>query len=122
MSIHTLELELEAGRLVILDVEGFPIQRHWYLVTCTGKRLPRGAGILRLPDGRGCRDADAAWQSVMRRAVFSPVFVCWSQVPVARFRHCKRPTASGNFRSPVTTATCLVSAILAVACESPGKW
>ena len=25
---------------VILDVEGFPIQRYWYLVTCTGKRLP----------------------------------------------------------------------------------
>lgn len=40
VSIHTLELELEAGRLVILDVEGFPILRHWYLVTCTGKRLP----------------------------------------------------------------------------------
>ncbi|MCB1786220.1 MAG: LysR family transcriptional regulator [Gammaproteobacteria bacterium] len=40
VSIHTLELELEAGRLVILDVEGFPIQRHWYLVTCRGKRLP----------------------------------------------------------------------------------
>jgi DNA-binding transcriptional LysR family regulator len=40
VSIHTLELELEAGRLVILDVEGFPIQRHWYVVTSTGKRLP----------------------------------------------------------------------------------
>ncbi len=40
VSIHTLELELEAGRLVILDVEGFPIQRHWYLVTSKGKRLP----------------------------------------------------------------------------------
>lgn len=40
VSIHTLELELEAGRLVTLDVEGFPIERYWYLVTCTGKRLP----------------------------------------------------------------------------------
>lgn len=39
VSIHTLELELEAGRLVILDAEGFPIQRHWYLVTGRGKRL-----------------------------------------------------------------------------------
>jgi len=40
VSIHTLELELEAGRLVLLDVDGFPIQRHWYLVTRRGKRLP----------------------------------------------------------------------------------
>lgn len=40
VSVHTLELELEAGRLIVLDVEGFPIQRHWYLVRCKGKRLP----------------------------------------------------------------------------------
>ena len=39
VSIHTLELELEAGRLVLLDVDGFPIQRHWYLVMRRGKRL-----------------------------------------------------------------------------------
>jgi DNA-binding transcriptional LysR family regulator len=40
VSVHTLELELEAGRLIVLDVTGFPIQRHWYLVHCKGKRLP----------------------------------------------------------------------------------
>lgn len=40
VSIHTLELELEARRLVVLDVEGFPIERHWYLVNAKGKRLP----------------------------------------------------------------------------------
>lgn len=38
-SIHTLELELETGRLALLDVEGFPIVRHWYLVSRKGKRL-----------------------------------------------------------------------------------
>lgn len=38
-SIHTLELELETGRLVMLDVEDFPIQRHWFLVQRKGKRL-----------------------------------------------------------------------------------
>lgn len=38
VSVHTLELELEAGRLVILDVEGFPIMRHWHLVHLRGKR------------------------------------------------------------------------------------
>lgn len=38
-SIHTLELELETGRLVVLDVEDFPIRRQWYLVSRKGKRL-----------------------------------------------------------------------------------
>ncbi|MDD3609390.1 MAG: LysR family transcriptional regulator [Halothiobacillaceae bacterium] len=38
-SVHTLEMELETGRLVVLDVEGFPIMRHWYLVHRKGKRL-----------------------------------------------------------------------------------
>lgn len=39
VSIHTLELELETRRLSILDVTGFPIVRHWYVVQRAGKRL-----------------------------------------------------------------------------------
>ncbi len=39
VSIHTLELELETNRLVILDVESFPIMRQWYIVHLEGKRL-----------------------------------------------------------------------------------
>jgi len=39
VSIHTIELELETKRLVILDVEDFPIMRHWYLVHRKDKRL-----------------------------------------------------------------------------------
>lgn len=39
VSIHTLTLELEVGRLVLLDVQGFPILRHWYVVHRKGKRL-----------------------------------------------------------------------------------
>jgi len=39
VSIHTLELELETGRLQIVDVEDFPIMRHWHIVQRTGKRL-----------------------------------------------------------------------------------
>ncbi len=39
VSVHTLELELETGRLAILDVEEFPILRHWYVVYRKGKRL-----------------------------------------------------------------------------------
>ena len=46
-SIHTLELELETGRLVILDVEDFPILRHWYLVQRKGKRLSVVASTFR---------------------------------------------------------------------------
>lgn len=43
VSIHTVELELEANRLITLDIECFPILRHWYVVHRQGKRLPRVA-------------------------------------------------------------------------------
>jgi DNA-binding transcriptional LysR family regulator len=43
VSTHTIELELETGRLVVLDVEGFPILRKWYLVYRRGKRLSPAA-------------------------------------------------------------------------------
>jgi len=39
VSLHTIELELETGRLRVLDVEGFPLLRKWYLVYRKGKRL-----------------------------------------------------------------------------------
>ncbi|RKZ96531.1 MAG: LysR family transcriptional regulator [Gammaproteobacteria bacterium] len=39
VSHHTLELELALDRLEVLDVESFPIMRHWYLVHREGKRL-----------------------------------------------------------------------------------
>ncbi|MGD8908227.1 MAG: LysR family transcriptional regulator [Chromatiales bacterium] len=34
---------LETGRLVVLDVQGFPLQRHWYMVYRKGKRLSPAA-------------------------------------------------------------------------------
>ena len=39
VSAHTVRLELETGKLRILDIEHFPILRHWYLVHREGKRL-----------------------------------------------------------------------------------
>jgi DNA-binding transcriptional LysR family regulator len=39
LSIHTLEMELQLERLVILNVEGLPILKDWYLVHRPGKRL-----------------------------------------------------------------------------------
>jgi DNA-binding transcriptional LysR family regulator len=56
VSLHTAGLELEMGRLVVLDVEGFPILRQWYVVHRRGKRLSQVAQAFRehvLREGRG---------------------------------------------------------------------
>lgn len=47
VSLHTIELELETGRLAMLDVEGFPVIRQWYLVYRRGKRLSPTARAFR---------------------------------------------------------------------------
>ena len=39
LSRHTLALEGDASQFTILDVEGFPIKRHWYVVYPAGKQL-----------------------------------------------------------------------------------
>jgi DNA-binding transcriptional LysR family regulator len=39
LSLHTLTLEGPDGPVAILDVEGFPIMRQWYLVYPKGKEL-----------------------------------------------------------------------------------
>ncbi len=39
LSIHSLALEGTSGPIQVLDVEGFPILRKWYLVYPRGKRL-----------------------------------------------------------------------------------
>ncbi len=43
VSIHTLEMELALGRLVVLNVEGFPILKDWYIVHRSGKRFSAAA-------------------------------------------------------------------------------
>ncbi len=43
ISRHSIELELETGRLAILDAEHFPILRHWYIVHRKNKRLSGAA-------------------------------------------------------------------------------
>jgi DNA-binding transcriptional LysR family regulator len=61
LSRVTLEQELELKRLAILDVEDFPIMRHWYVVHRRGKRLSAAAeafkefllkGTANLPPGQ----------------------------------------------------------------------
>lgn len=61
VSIHTLEMEFKLGRLAVLDVEGFPILKNWYVVHREGKRfssaaqafkefvLGKGAKLIKIP-------------------------------------------------------------------------
>jgi DNA-binding transcriptional LysR family regulator len=41
LSAHALRQELALGSLVVLDVEGFPVMRQWYVVHRRDRRLPR---------------------------------------------------------------------------------
>lgn len=40
ISLHAIGLEVEAGRLAVLDVVDFPVRRQWYVVHRRGKHLP----------------------------------------------------------------------------------
>jgi LysR family transcriptional regulator, low CO2-responsive transcriptional regulator len=40
LSAHTISRELQAGSLSVLDVQGFPLMLHWYVVHRKNKRLP----------------------------------------------------------------------------------
>jgi LysR family transcriptional regulator, low CO2-responsive transcriptional regulator len=43
LSLHSIELELETGRLAMLNVEHFPLLRHWFVVHRSSKRLSGAA-------------------------------------------------------------------------------
>lgn len=65
VSIHTLEMELTLKRLAVLNVEGFPILKDWYLVHRAGKRfsaaaeafkefvLDKAGNIIQIPQAEG---------------------------------------------------------------------
>jgi LysR family transcriptional regulator, low CO2-responsive transcriptional regulator len=40
LSTHTISLELQLGRLAVLNVEGFPVMHNWHVVQRRTKRLP----------------------------------------------------------------------------------
>lgn len=40
LSAHTIGLELQAGSLTVLDVQGFPLMLNWYVVHLKNKHLP----------------------------------------------------------------------------------
>ncbi|WP_457673825.1 LysR family transcriptional regulator [Thiolapillus sp.] len=39
MSAHNLRLELDSGKICILDVKGFPLRRHWFAVHASNRKL-----------------------------------------------------------------------------------
>ena len=47
VSLHTIELEKEVGRLKVLDVNNFPIKQHWNIIYRKGKRLSAAAESFR---------------------------------------------------------------------------
>lgn len=47
VSNHALELELALKRLTVLDVDAFPILRHWYVVHRQGKRFSKIAQVFK---------------------------------------------------------------------------
>jgi DNA-binding transcriptional LysR family regulator len=47
LSSHTIGLDLMAGDLVVLDVQGFPAMLNWYLVHNRTKRLPPAAAAFK---------------------------------------------------------------------------
>ena len=44
---ESVAMELKNGDLVVLDVQGFPLQRQWYIVHVKGRRLSLAANALR---------------------------------------------------------------------------
>ena len=54
ISRHTLDLELQTGRLVVLDVKGTPVMRQWHVAHLTKKRLsPTAAAFKRFVLSQG---------------------------------------------------------------------
>ncbi|MFO7603217.1 MAG: LysR family transcriptional regulator [Gammaproteobacteria bacterium] len=43
VSLYTVQAEIASGQLCVLDVQGFPLKRQWYLVHRKGKRLSPAA-------------------------------------------------------------------------------
>ena len=47
VSRWAIDLELRLGRLVVLDVIGFPIERRWSIVNLRSRHLSRAATLAR---------------------------------------------------------------------------
>lgn len=66
LSAHTVSRELQAGSLRVLDVQGFPLQLHWYVVHRRTKRLPPVAQAFKeflLGDGAALIAQAVPWET-----------------------------------------------------------
>lgn len=71
LSLHTLALEGHNSQLTILDVEGFPIQRYWYVIYPSGKQLSVIARTFHdylLNEGKGVAE-QTAFQGVFSKGL-----------------------------------------------------
>lgn len=80
LSLHTVGLELAAGKLVRLDVKGTPVTRDWHVVSRQGKRLSPlaeafrsfltadGAALIEETTGVRAREGDAKSRKSLKKA------------------------------------------------------
>ncbi|MDY7577079.1 LysR family transcriptional regulator [Herbaspirillum sp. RTI4] len=47
LSLRTIRHELASGHLVLLDIEGMPVMRHWHVTHLSSKRLSPAASVLK---------------------------------------------------------------------------
>ena len=47
LPFESVEFELASGDLIVLDVQGFPLHRQWYVTHVKGRRLSLAANALR---------------------------------------------------------------------------
>jgi len=56
ISSHTVAHEVGAGRIIVLDVEGLPIRRQWFVARRAGRALsPAAAAFYGFVEGQGAR-------------------------------------------------------------------
>ncbi len=71
LSHHTLFMEEQGGLLRVLNVEGFPIERHWYMVYPKGKQLSVVARTFldyMMAEGKRIAETPANVKSRLRRS------------------------------------------------------
>jgi DNA-binding transcriptional LysR family regulator len=47
LSLRTVRHELAAGRLVLLDIQGLPVEHHWYVAHRESKKLSPAAAAFK---------------------------------------------------------------------------
>jgi DNA-binding transcriptional LysR family regulator len=75
LSAHTVSRERRAGSLAVLDVAGFPLMLHWYVVHRRTKRLPPVAQAFKaflLSDGAGLIERALSGRAGAAKARRSP--------------------------------------------------